>query len=421
MKPRSNVGKGPLFGFLLVTSLFVATLLPATYPSASASRRADCAQESLGLTPLIDMGTDTYQGFPGGLYPDGSNLAPVDHQELGVRLGAHVGPLDRNGTPDIGGSIGFISIGVSNTYYDWDGFATVVSNSSGVNPQVVLVNGGVSGQPLAVWLDPAGVPWAHVEDRIAEAGLSELQVQVAWVMLPDRPPSRPPFPERQIEYRNQLKQVLTLLKTEFPNLTLAYISSLQWVGYGTANIVEPSSGYEMGFGVKWTIEDQIEGDPSINANPALGPLRAPWIAWGPYTWADGLNPRSDGLTWVCSDYRVDGYHSSESGSLKIGGMLLDFLSSEGTATAWFLGDGVEPATPITTAAAAPSSTIASVETTTTIPASATTTAATTTSGPRPTTATEGRPVESSPPWPWIVASGAVMLLVVAWIVSRRNT
>lgn len=421
MKPRSKVWKGPLFGSLLVMSLLVMTLLPATFPSANASRRADCAQESLGLTPLIDMGTDTYQGFPGGLYPDRSNRAPADHQELGVRLAAHVGPLDGSGNPDLGGSIGFISIGVSNTNYDWDGFTTVVSNSSAVNPQVVLVNGGVSGQPLAVWLDPAGVPWEHVEDRIAEAGLSEAQVQVSWVMLPDRPPSRPPFPERQVEYRDQLKQVLTLLKTEFPNLTLAYISSLQWVGYGTANIVEPSSGYEMGFGVKWTIEDQIEGDPSINANPELGPLRAPWIAWGPYTWADGLNPRSDGLTWVCSDYRVDGYHSSESGSLKIGGMLLDFLSSEETATGWFLGDGVEPATPITTAAAAPSTTVETAETTTTITPGATTPGSTTTSGQRPTTTAEGRPVESSPQWPWVVTAGVVMLLVVAWVVSRRNT
>ena len=173
MKPRSNVLKGPLFAALLVTTLLVTILLPATFPPAGATRRANCEQESLGLTPLIDMGNDTYQGFPGGLYPDGNNQTPVDHQELGVSLAAHVGPLDADGNPDEGGSIGFISIGVSNTTYDWDGFTTVVSNSSVVNPQVVLANGGVSGQPLAVWLDPESVPWGHVEDRIAEAGLSE--------------------------------------------------------------------------------------------------------------------------------------------------------------------------------------------------------------------------------------------------------
>ncbi|HJU81954.1 MAG TPA: hypothetical protein VJ796_09430 [Acidimicrobiia bacterium] len=417
MKARSKALRRSFFAAVLLTTLLVAILLPTTFPSAGAARRADCAQESLGLTPLIDMGTDTYQGFPGGLYPDGRNEIPVDHHELGLSLAAHVGPLDASGNPDRGGSIGFISIGVSNTNYDWEGFSTVVSNSSEVNPQVVLANGGVSGQPLAVWLDPASVPWGYLEDRIAEAGLSEAQVQVAWVMLPDRPPSRPPFSERQVVYRDQLKQVLNLLKTEFPNLTLAYISSLQWVGYGTENIVEPSSGYEMGFGVKWTIEDQIEGDPSINADPELGPLRSPWIAWGPYTWADGLNPRSDGLTWECSDYRVDGYHSSESGSLKVGGMLLDFLSSNETATGWFLGEGVEPATPITTAAVAPTTVVTSV--TTTSSATSTTVPVTTRSPQtRPTIAAAPAP-SSDVPWPWIVVGG-IALLTLAGFWGRRR-
>ena len=213
--------------------------------------------------------------------------------------------------------------------------------------------------------------------------------------------------------------MLTLLKTEFPNLTLTYVSSLQWVGYGTANIVEPSSGYEMGFGVKWTIEDQIEGDPSINADPGLGPLRSPWIAWGPYTWADGLNPRSDGLTWECSDFRVDGYHSSESGSLKVGGMLLDFLSSEETANAGSLEmeSSRQPRSrqprrlprqpsrlPKRPRPLGPPQLLRPP--------------------PRqsPTTTADGppRPVEASPQWLWIVAGGAVVLLIGTWVVSRRN-
>ena len=49
--------------------------------------------------------------------------------------------------------------------------------------------------------------------------------------------------------------------------------------------------------MKWLIADQIAGKPELNFDAAKGPVRSPWIAWGPDLWADGLKGRKDGLLW----------------------------------------------------------------------------------------------------------------------------
>ena len=41
------------------------------------------AEFSPGLTPLTDLGGNTYLGSRGGLYPDGSNRRPTEHEAAG--------------------------------------------------------------------------------------------------------------------------------------------------------------------------------------------------------------------------------------------------------------------------------------------------------------------------------------------------
>ncbi|RME01207.1 MAG: hypothetical protein D6814_01950, partial [Calditrichaeota bacterium] len=37
----------------------------------------NCNKTSVGKTPLIDMGSNAYKGFEGGLYPGGTNTPPA--------------------------------------------------------------------------------------------------------------------------------------------------------------------------------------------------------------------------------------------------------------------------------------------------------------------------------------------------------
>jgi hypothetical protein len=42
------------------------------------------------LTPLTDLGTGTYQGYAGGLYPHGANQAPASYVQAGLDRAAQV-------------------------------------------------------------------------------------------------------------------------------------------------------------------------------------------------------------------------------------------------------------------------------------------------------------------------------------------
>jgi hypothetical protein len=99
--------------------------------------------------------------------------------------------------------------------------------------------------------------------------------------------------------------------------------------------------FETGFAVKWLLAQQIV-DGELNYDANNGPVVAPWLAWGPYLCIDGENPRSDGRVWTQVDLAPDCTHPSESGELKVAGMLLEFFRSVSTTFSWFLADGGYP-------------------------------------------------------------------------------
>jgi hypothetical protein len=88
--------------------------------------------------------------------------------------------------------------------------------------------------------------------------------------------------------------------------------------------------------VKWLIEQQIGGGAALNHDPSRGGVRAPWLAWGPYLWANGARKRADGFSYDEADFSDDGTHLSSSGVRKVGRLMLDFFKTAPTARPWFV-------------------------------------------------------------------------------------
>jgi hypothetical protein len=306
--------------------------------------------------PLIDLGTATYQGFEGGLYEHGTNSPPPAHLAAGLEQASHIQPLDANGQPAANGRIVMLSIGMSNTTQEFCAAANPAPCTSwsfvgqaNADPAVnhstlVLINGARGGQTSDTWTSPASANYDVIRSsNLSPAGLSEKQVQVAWLKTANAQPtvSLPSTNADAWRLVSQIGNIVRAMKVRYPNLRLVYVSSRIYAGYATTTLNPEPFAYESGFGVKWAVQAQVEQMRSGTIDPRAGDLNylsgaAPWIAWGSYLWTNGAAGRSDGLKWSTSDVQSDGTHPSQSGQQKVGALLLAFLKSDSTARPWFL-------------------------------------------------------------------------------------
>lgn len=120
------------------------------------------------------------------------------------------------------------------------------------------------------------------------------------------------------------------------------MSSRIYAGYATTELNPEPFAHQLGFSVKWLVQDQLDGRADVNFDPARGDVRAPWLSWASYLWADGLTPRSDGLVRKCEDDQDDSTHPSPSGREKVADMLLGFFRADPTTVPGFV-DG-DPST-----------------------------------------------------------------------------
>ena len=281
---------------------------------------------SIDLTPLTDLGSAQYLGFPGGLYPAGENSPPSAYEETGVALGATVQPLDRDGKPSPSGKIAMISIGMSNTSHEFSKFTRLAEVDARKNPNLVMIDAALNGAAATDIAVPFGEYWTHVDRQLQRREISAAQVQVAWLKTALARDPRG-FPENARLLQRALRSIVEILRTKFPQLKLVYVSSRTYGGYSESDLSPEPIAYESAFAVKWLIEERIN-----NPNPDKS---IPWVSWGPYLWADGLAPRSDGLIWERSDFEPDGVHPSAQGALKVATKLFEFFEHDRTAQPWF--------------------------------------------------------------------------------------
>ena len=310
--------------------------------------------------PLIDMGTRTYRGFRGGLYPDGGNAPPEQHATAGLEAARRIRPLDADGNPSPTGRYVLLSIGMSNTTQEfcsqnarlpcdpWTFMGRAASDPAVNNTTLAIVNGARGAQSADRWdaaHDPEFANYDRVRDSVlVPQGLTERQVQIAWVKVANpRPTVALPAPGADAYTMvKQMGDIVRAMKIRYPNLRQVFFSSRIYAGYATSPLNPEPYAYESGLAVKWLIEAQIE---QMRAGGGITDVRGgdldysrglPWIAWGPYLWADGVNVRSDGLAWEPADFAGDGTHPATSGRSKVGAILQAFFKTSPFTRCWFV-------------------------------------------------------------------------------------
>jgi hypothetical protein len=292
------------------------------------------------IVALNDLGTGTYQGSEGGLYPNGTNSRPTSHDTDGVSIADGLQPLDANGNPSDTGKMVLMAIGESTAQNEFNRFLPIANSDPTKNPALVIVNGAQGGATPNQFTSPTSAYWATVlNNYLPQNNVTAQQVVVIWIEDTDGIASGT-FPSDITALQGQYETMMQTMLTLFPNLKLVYFSSRVYGGYsngvGMPDNPEPFA-YEVGFAVKWAIQDQINGNANLNYNPANGPVVAPWMSWGPYYWSNGMLGRNDGTVWDCADFSADGTHpSSTFGQLKVATPLLTFLKTDDTTTPWYL-------------------------------------------------------------------------------------
>jgi hypothetical protein len=312
----------------------------------SAATGANCANISFDvpgtttpMTAINDLGTGTYVGEEGGLYPSGSNTRPPSHDADGVTFGQAVQPLDANGNPSPTGKYVMLALGESTALDEFGtGFLPIAQHDAEVNPNLVFVDGAQGGATPNLFASLSSPYWNTIQNNyLPDQGVTAKQVVAVWIE-DSNGVATGSFPSDMTLMQTNYEADMNNLHTLFPNLTLVYFSSRIYAGYsnGVAKINPEPYAYEAGFAVKNAINDQLNGNSNLNYNPLLGAVKAPWMSWGPYYWGDGLLARKDGLVWTCQDLQADGTHPSTSGEVKVAGQILNFFKTDDTTTPWFL-------------------------------------------------------------------------------------
>lgn len=275
-------------------------------------------------TPICDLKSDTFQNYTGGKYPDGSNMIPSDHYLFGTELAKSVNPLDITGNPDdTSGKIGLLILGYSTAamtgkVFNW------LTQFYHVNTQLKISIGAQGGKDINAMMDGHNAYWLTVTQNLFQDSLSPLQVQYIWISTGDIFANERNFPDQSIVFADKLFRVLQIIKQQYPNIKMVFISDRQYAGYidsdGPQEFKEPT-GYYSSWGVKFIIERQIKKQPGYQYS------EIPFIDWGPTLWTNGSAGNHNGYKWLWDDVEKGGIHPSAKGRAKEAMRLFIFFAN----------------------------------------------------------------------------------------------
>ena len=137
----------------------------------------------------------------------------------------------------------------------------------GIRPEIVYVNGGIGGRTSARSMIRWPTLLAGSGQACATAGLTNEQVQVAWMQEDDLRNTTAKFPDRADMLADAFTYAAQQLKIRYPNLQLLYFTGRHTTEYMPADAkvkhMEPRA-YLNGWGTKFVIERQINGDPELS-------------------------------------------------------------------------------------------------------------------------------------------------------------
>ncbi|MBX7153416.1 MAG: T9SS type A sorting domain-containing protein [Bacteriodetes bacterium] len=300
----------------------------------------NCENDSTGLIPLVDLQGKQWRGFTGGLYYNGLNTRPADHKNKALQQAAAIKPLDGNGMQSATGKIVWIGVGASNPRTEFLRFSNQIDTMGKKNPALKLINTCIGGQGIQKMNVATDNYWKQAEKQLADSGLTNKQVQIAWIETDNTQTADTTFPKAAETLRDEFRTLLQTMRTLYPNLKLCYITARAYSGFVDLDagatvgrgLLHPRDYYN-GWSIKMLIEKQMNGDAEYAFEGALATI--PFITWGSYHWTDGSKQRNDGFSIQCStDVGGDGLHLSEAGEVKMGAQMFAYFTTDETTAPW---------------------------------------------------------------------------------------
>jgi len=241
--------------------------------------------------PLNDPTTFFYEGTSSGLYPWGNSLIFNDYRANYITSSKAIKAMNQYGVVKKSGKVVILGLGGSNPSKMYESMKTSILAQYPFGKSLVMVNGAIGGKDLPDILNPDASYWTTVGRLLDSANVTPTQVQVIYCIQEDFVNQDTTF-ARALAIKESYLLLLDVIRLKYPNCKMFLVGDRGYNDYATlAKYWEPT-GYLNGWAAKFLVQEYVDG---------LLP-QYPFVNWLDYYWANGTEPRWDGLTYNFSDF-----------------------------------------------------------------------------------------------------------------------